>query len=653
MAETYVEGDIVDYPDGTSYILRDNKWELLEESESILEKTQDFLQENLDIPAGIAGAIGGAAAGSAVPVVGTIAGGIAGGALGTFGGSLASDYIEDGELDIQESAEEARDSVIIDVATLGIGRFLRPVASALNVSVGDLVRSAMIKDKPPKITTLTPEALTAGTPESIRQTQELLESGRGTLLASQLENAGRWRKVFDSVGKVGIYSKGRLEEIAAANSKVLVEEADKMIKGANPNLAMTAEDLGQNIYDIITSGRKINSAVYGKGLDSIQETYGNVKVSPQKMLQAVNQFVNDNTVDGFNTLDDATLNIIRDFRKELIQARPAGFMGMATETVQPKQSVNKLFALQKKLGDDISKVSDFRAPSYNSIAERQLAQLSSVLRNSLGETLTDVNPRLAVDYRALNKSYADTLDNLLPKINESIVKAGDKTDYHRIGQLLLSNNNTSKIKAMMNSIDTAFAKATKEGLPMTSSVTRAADAKQMVRQSYINSVFGSPEGLFDPYSFANKAMRVDKIPAEAEKVKAILGNEAYASFKRLTNAIIESQEQPSSDMFSLMLRGRETNAAFGLLGAGAGGAYYGGLEALPEIATILAVPTVMGLISTNKAAVNRLIAANSQVRKGMNPTPEFIAATTAKILNELNDFDKELISDEITGVFEF
>lgn len=649
MAETYVEGDILDYPDGTSYILRNNKWELLEESESILEKTQDFLQENLDIPAGIAGAIGGATAGSAVPVVGTIAGGIAGGALGTFGGSLASDYIEDGELDIEEAAEEARDSAIIDVATLGVGRFLRPVASALNVSVGDLVRSSMTKKKP-KTPTPTPEALTAGTPESLRQTQELLESGRGSLIATQLENAGRWRKVFDSVGRVGLISKGRLDEIASANSKVLTEEADKMIKGANPNLAMTAGDLGENIYDIITSGRKINSAVYGKGLDSIQETYGNVKVSPQKMLQAVNQFVKDNTVDGLVTLDDATIKIIRDFRKEVTQNRPAGFMAMATETMQPKQSVNKIFALQKKLGDDISKVSDFRAQSYNSVAERQLAQLSSVIRNSLGETLTDVNPRLAVDYKALNKSYADTLDNLLPKINESIVKSADKDDYFRMGQLLLSNSNTSKIKAMMNSIDTAFAKSAKEGLPMTSSITKAADAKQMIRQSYINSMFGDLAGEFDPYSFAGKAQRIDKVPAESEKVKAILGNEAYASLKRLTNAIIESKEQPSTDMFSLMLRGRETAAAAGLIGLGGVTA---GVGAIPEAIAIFTIPSVMGLIATNKAAVNRLIAANSQVRKGMNPTPEFIAATTAKILNELNEFDKEIISESISGVIEY
>ena len=79
-----------------------------------------FLQENVDIPAGIAGAVAGAklAAPTLNPwLVGAAA--VGGGALGTFSGSLASDALNGEDLQYQEAVEKAAVGIGLDIATLG------------------------------------------------------------------------------------------------------------------------------------------------------------------------------------------------------------------------------------------------------------------------------------------------------------------------------------------------------------------------------------------------------------------------------------------------------------------------------------------------------------------------------------------------------
>ena len=100
----YQEGQVAVNPEtGAKVVLRNGQWvTYTEEQETVVDRTSNFLEaigedvsdvgqfvkENLDIPAGIAGAGAGFMAGAPLGPIGAIGGGIAGGAAGTFGGSL-------------------------------------------------------------------------------------------------------------------------------------------------------------------------------------------------------------------------------------------------------------------------------------------------------------------------------------------------------------------------------------------------------------------------------------------------------------------------------------------------------------------------------------------------------------------------------------
>tara|TARA_R110000782_G_scaffold39086_1_gene91132 strand:- start:49 stop:2052 length:2004 start_codon:yes stop_codon:yes gene_type:complete len=664
----YQEGQVAVNPEtGDKVVLRNNQWvTYAEEQETVADRTSDFLsgirgdvsdagqflKENLDIPAGIAGAGAGFMAGAPLGPIGAIGGGIAGGAAGTFSGSLASSAIE-GEADLEKAAIEAAQSVAIDVVTLGTGKVIKPVAKALGID--PLAYWNKLSGKTPDAQTVrkAPIAPASGTPESLLATQKLLEQEGGTLLASQTQNASKIRKLAETIGSVGILSKGRLANIAQQNKNSIVKEIDGMIDGINPSLANTPENLGQHIYEIIDSGRKLNMINYSSGLARLSKKFGGSQVNPAPILDTIDTFLASSVKDGLSELKPNTLEIIEKTRRDLVGQQLATQYSKGDTAVRlPKATVDKIFTFQKNLNDDISSFGSFGGNRFDSQVEAELSALSSKLRKSIDKSLSGINSELASDFRGINKAYGETLDALLPKINSSIVTRADKVDYEKVGRLLLTNNSTSKISAMMKSIDTAFAQTKKAGLPINSSIQSASQAKQSVRQSYIYNMFGDTAGDFDPYRWANKAKSFDKNPNEVVKLKAILGKDGYNSFKTLTNAIADSSEKPTADAFSLMLRGRESAATIGLPAALAAGAGYGASGAMLAGASALAVfaiPEVLGRVATNKRAVNKLLMLNSNVKKNPDMKAELIAAQVAKVLNELDESDKEAIADSING----
>lgn len=658
----YQEGQVAVNPEtGAKVVLRNGQWvTYTEEQETVVDRTSNFLEaigedvrdvgqfvkENLDIPAGIAGAGAGFMAGAPLGPIGAIGGGIVGGGVGTFGGSLASSAIE-GEADLEKAATEAGQSVVIDVATLGAGKVIRPIAKTLGID--PLAYWNKLSGKTPDAQTVrkAPVAPASGTPESLLATQKLLEQEGGTLLASQTQNAGKLRKLAETISSVGILSKGRLASIAQQNKDSIVKEIDRMIDGVNPALANTAGDLGQHIYEIIDSGRKLNMINYSQGLSRISKDFGGVEVSPAPILDTIDTFLASSAKDGLSKLKPETLEIIEETKRSLVGQQLATQYSRGDTAVRlPKATVDKIFTFQKTLNDKISSFGSFGSQSFNTQVERELADLSSNIRKSVEKSLSGVNSKLASDYKGINKAYGETVDSLLPTLNKSIVSAADKGDYDRMGNLLITNSNVSKINAMMNSIDTAFAQTKKAGLPVKSSIQNANQAKQMIRQSYIKNMFGDTGGDFDPYKWANKAKSFDKNPSEVVKLKAILGKDGYNSFKTLTNAIADSSEKPTADAFSLMLRGRESAATIGLGGAAIGA---GSLINIPTAIAVFAIPEVLGRVATNKKAVNKLLMLNSNIKKNPDMKAELVAAQVAKVLNELDESDKEAIADSING----
>tara|TARA_R110002012_G_scaffold103010_3_gene242783 strand:- start:210 stop:2177 length:1968 start_codon:yes stop_codon:yes gene_type:complete len=594
----------------------------------------EFFKENLDIPGGLGGAYTGfktVAKYTKIPLA-LVAGGIVGGAIGTFFGSANSSEYKTGEADYNKALKDASVSVGFDVATLGLFKSIAPIYYA--------VKTKRKNFSPPEISK---NVGASGTIESLRRTQAFLSEGGGTLLPSQTGRASKTREIGETIGAVGLLSRRRIDDIAKTNKNIIVKEIEKQIDGINPNLIRnSSEELGDEMINIIKEGKKLNQISYDVGLTRIANDYGNINVPIDNIVNTMDNFVIEASKDGINTLSKESLKVIEKTKNNLIGSQLS--LSKAKNQFLPYSSVNKLIAFQKEINKDVSAAGNFNSPTYNSSVERELTRFSKKLQDSIDSSLNIANKDLAKDYRSINKAYGETLGNLLPKINKGIVTQADNGNYHRMGNLLLANNDVSKISAMMKSIDTSFELAKKQKLSMNTSVQSAEEAKQMIRQSYIKNFFGETSGDFDPQKYFSKFTQIDKKPNEIAKLKAILGKDGYNNFKKLANAAEESTKQPGQDMFSLAVRSRETSSALQISGSIVTG---GTVGIIPAFA-IFAVPEVIGRIAVNKRAVNKLLALNSQVKRseagiGKVLTASNVAKATASIIDELPDYDKEAI----------
>ena len=604
--------------------------------------------ENLDVPGSIAGAVSGGRAGIPGGPAGVAAGTIIGGGLGAFGGSAASSAIKEGEVDFTKAAKDAGVSMAFDAVTLGAGKLLiKPLAEAIGVSPSSIFNKLFGKAPDAEdINKALPPAPTSGTPESLIATQELLEKGGGTLLASQTKNASRMRNLAETISSVGILSKGRLASIAEKNNIAITKEIDKQIAGIDPALANTPGDLGQHVFEIIGEGRKLISSNFDVGLTRLTKKFGRSEVRPEPLLRVIDDFLAKNTTDGLSELSEKTLAVIQRTKENLIGPENLALRSKGIGPTQlPKITVDKTFVVQKLLNSDVKDFGTFGSGNFSTLVDRELAQLSGELRQGIDKSLTSVDPQLGIDFRAINKKFGDATNALLPKINQTIITNADKVDYDKIGNLLVGNGSVGRIKALMGSIDTAFAQAKGAGVPIKSSIKNAAQAKQMVRQSYIFNTFGNTDGVFDPLQWANKAKSFEKNPNELAKMKVILGEDGFNSFKRLTNAIVDSSSRPAADAFTLMLRAKETGATIGLVGVGVATSFVN----LAGAVAVFTVPDILGRVATNKLAVNRLLLLNSSIKKNPDIKAEVVVAQVAKVLDALSEGDKEAIADSIDG----
>ena len=251
----------------------------------------------------------------------------------------------------------------------------------------------------------------------------------------------------------------------------------------------------------------------------------------------------------------------------------------------------------------------------NPVAVRQLTQLSQAVKKGINKSIKRRSPNLASAYNELNKTYGATMQGLLPRINSRFATAAKNSDYHAIGNMLLNNNNVSKIKAMMNSVDTAYQTAAKAGLKPEGAAKTALQAKRKISEAYMQNVFKTMTRESDPTKFGNFAR--NQLTAESlAKSKAILNAKDFGRYKMLLNVISDNSKGVENTMFGLAFRQRETAGVAGLLGAGGAGAVF---SSIPMLAGILVLPEVLGRIATNSKAVNKLISLNKNAIKFKSP----------------------------------
>ena len=85
-----------------------------------------WLAKNMDVPLGVSGGIAGSIIGAPFGPPGMFVGGTLLGAAGTFAGSLISDDLSGEDREYAQALEEAAISMGFDVATLGLGKTIKP-----------------------------------------------------------------------------------------------------------------------------------------------------------------------------------------------------------------------------------------------------------------------------------------------------------------------------------------------------------------------------------------------------------------------------------------------------------------------------------------------------------------------------------------------
>lgn len=652
----------------------------------------NWLTRNLDVPASMAGSVGGAltgaAIGSAVPVVGTtiggLLGGIAGGALGAGAGSIASDVLLEDSVDWEDAADKAVESAAWDAALMGTGKVLRPMFRAVgNAGMTDLIRSGgyrLFNSNPPKLSDklVDIESIQAGSVEAARLAQDYLveaSKGAGGLSAVQTGQAGALRQAMEFIGDTGILSRNISASRIAANDKVLKDMANNLTNRGFASTDTTMAKVGEQVYGIIETGRSIASKAYGEGLDDIIAEHGAKKVRAEPLKKALLSFQKRNSGALGSDLQKGTKGVVSDLLRDVTQTVPKaadpragmrnlrGAAGISSAIKQTEEDL-AVFAEKTARETDIKSLLNFQKKVNKRVEEalpsgknadpaayRELSILSKDIKGAIEETLNKFSPNTASAFKTLNKTYGETSQNLLPKINKNVIANGDKDSFKALGQLLIKPNDTNKINAMMKSIDEAYAvaKGVKGGMK-DAPIKELDRAKKLVRQGYLENVF---KDLVDGNDFSKFQKKVDGLfdKEGLEKAKAIMGKD-FPEYKKALLIMSSARGGGDQKLFDLAMRQRELTAVSGIQLAGSGAA--ASLNPL-FAAAIFTVPSVMAKIATNKAAVNRLLSVSNQVEKtGVTEiTTPLILANLGKVIGALSEEDQDDIREDINNSFRY
>ena len=601
---------------------------------SFLQDIGGYLKRHGEVPGAIGGAITGAAAGSMVGPIGTIVGGLAGGALGSAGGSLASDAAAGEDLDFGEAGKEAAISVAFDIATLGAGKVLKPVAHALGMSgngLNGLFRTAKKSNIEDEIVDVS--KINAGTKESLRITQKFLEEKGSTLTAAQLGQVNFLRTIGEGIGDIGVVS-GRMAAGRIEKNNDIIHAAIKDLSegGLDIGTDQTFKGAGEVLYGAVTAGRTAARSLMDDGIKSLTKKHGMKKVSTMPVVKALRKFKAANVRNITDDVSKGTLSKTDELMDRL--------MLQSGKIVSAKQAdLGTLIAFEKSIQRDINKAMPSVSNSFSDPqAVAELTQLKKAIQGGITESLNKINPEAGSTYRALNSAYSETMTDLMPDSLGSVFAKASMDEFDALGKLMISGTDQSKIGKMMKSLDKAYAVAKKAKIDMSDYPAKTADdARKFIRQGYVKQVFSTVNDATDLSKFAGKAAMLGSTEAMT-RAKAVLGPD-FNNYKKLVNAISDTSTGASSNMFGLAIRQKEVGTLTGMAQVGGAGAAGVGTAGLGAVAILLA-PVIMSKLATNKRAVNMLLGLDAKVTRGAID-PDNIPAAVGKILESLDDHDKE------------
>ncbi|MBT5122863.1 MAG: hypothetical protein HOM38_09090 [Euryarchaeota archaeon] len=603
------------------------------------EDVGGFFAQNMDIPLGMAGAAVGVKMGAPLGPVGMTAGGLLGGAAGTFGGSLISDELTEEELNYNKAVEDALWSIGFDVATLGLGRPVKGAWIAAKKALG-----FSPEEVAKELVSTAPKVAEAGSIESLRQTQKLLEKQGASLTRYQTGNASALEVLAENLGEVGLVS-GRefadnIQKVNEAGQKTLDDIFNVSLRtGASP------AELGEGVFDIINAGKQAMQQVYVEGLDGIKSQIPNKRVNTAGISKRLNSFLESKNVRTYQKGESAVTSLLDKDTIKFVEEQLSGVLDLQNMTARSLIDVDKAITQQlRKFGDVNNKL-------YNATADAELAEVQHILKEAFINTLKQADKGAALEYKALKESYKQGSASLLPVINKNTIENAGRSNYDALGKMLTTQQNTSKIAAMYKSIDEAYNQLSKvKGLPSDIPYQTAKEAKQAIRQSFIKNLIPKAgtadfkikdyEGLASQFS----------TPAGTKRLQTVMGEDA-GRVKQLFNLFAEASKRPESTAGTLFLRGKEFAAVGTLLGAG-GMAVAGAPGAIGTAAAILAAPVFLARLASNPKAVNKLLAMSKTEFKTQQLKEKALTFVISDVMDALSEEEQASLRNELRAFVE-
>lgn len=579
-----------------------------------------YLRENMELPVGLTGSAAGAVAGIPFGPFGVLAGGIAGGAIGSGGGSLLSDELTGKDLDYGEAVEEALISAGFDLATLGLGKVLKPAYIAGKRSLG-----FGPKETAQEIISNLPEV---GTKESLQASQRFLE-GKGASLTPFQAGAEGSAVLKEKIARAGLLSSATMEKNTELVNKAVADGLNEVTNRFSVNIDGSAEDIAEVLYNVISEGKQALGQNYSRGLDEIVGEAGTTLIPVGAYSRTLDSFVKDRQGQLVNELSDDTIKYIEDL-KNIFGDSPVKQVGL-----------KELITIDKKLSQDISsKFGNPQSPLYNETMEYELSLLSSAMGDTTKKILESRVPETAAKYAKLKTDYADGIKGLLPQVNKNFITQASKGNYKSLGNLLTKAGNINQVNLFKQSLKEAFNQAGKAGDVVIDRFISFDEADALIKKGFLQSAFpdvGTGEFSIKTYqTLANKLAN----KTEAAKYKAVLGAD-YPRVKQLINLMSEASRKPESNIGELFLRNKE----YQLLGAGtalASGLATGvvgpaGLIGPAVGSAALFIPNVLAKAATNPKHVNKIIAYDKAKFASQEKAEAALAVILSDILDEMTE----------------
>lgn len=549
------------------------------------QEVSETLQEN----AGVTGGVGGAVVGT---MLGGPIGGVIGGMAGTFGGELYEDAYADLPPDYSNAMNAAVTSGLIDVATLGTGKVMKALYQGYKAgkAPAEVVQEIAAKSK---------QAPKAGGDASIAQTQATLNRYGETLTPAEIGSSSGIANFVDGLGRDTLGAAPIMNARKERLELVVNSEIDKLFNGSVGS-QMTSEEIGQAVNTVITQGKQALGATYGKTLEDVASKLAGKSVETGAVVNKMASFMDSFKRTYGSELDDKTLAFIKDRMEEL-----SGLSNRGTDALLLKKQTPAmdLISFEQKMNRMIDTLGDFNNPNYNSTVSYQLAKFSSQFRDSVASQLTGVDKSAGALYKNAKDLYSEGIGNILPELNKNAIQqAGKKGNFKPLGTLLTEANNLESVKKAIGSVRAAYAQMPKEvaeGLQ----VKTADEAVEMIRDGYVTGLLKTQgDEIIQPEHFARIARQLDD-PKKLKRAETVLGKDRAVALKRFLNLAHDVSKKPQSPAGSLVIRGLEAAAGFGIFDASGSG--------LVTAAAVFGLPNVAARVSTNPKLVNKLLAATN------------------------------------------